>query len=167
MSRYTFAGFNMPQLSIMAGGMMSTLGIAFFVTTGYVTALFPLLFGVLIAGAGGASLAKPSLNALSMHLAFLVSSISVLLGMITALTGSWVTTTSLIEQLMMSAIGAGHVAAGYGAYLYGKPTAEDDVQTCGKSNAEELETEPLSISDILGTPEERITPASVFAMVSD
>ena len=167
MSRYTFAGFNMPQLSIMAGGMMSTLGIAFFVTTGYVTALFPLLFGVLIAGAGGASLAKPSLNALSMHLAFLVSSISVLLGMITALTGSWVTTTSLIEQLMMSVIGAGHVAAGYGAYLYGKPTAEDDVQTCGKSNAEELETEPLSISDMLGTPEERITPASVFAMVSD
>ncbi len=167
MSRYTFAGFNMPQLSIMAGGMMSTLGIAFFVTTGYVTALFPLLFGVLIAGAGGASLAKPSLNALWMHLAFLVSSISVLLGMITALTGSWVTTTSLIEQLMMSVIGAGHVAAGYGAYLYGKPTAEDDVQTCGKSNAEELETEPLSISDILGTPEERITPASVFAMVSD
>ncbi len=167
MSRYTFAGFNMPQLSIMAGGMMSTLGIAFFATTGYVTALFPLLFGVLIAGAGGASLAKPSLNALWMHLAFLVSSISVLLGMITALTGSWVTTTSLIEQLMMSVIGAGHVAAGYGAYLYGKPTAEDDVQTCGKSNAEELETEPLSISDILGTPEERITPASVFAMVSD
>ena len=167
MSRYTFAGFNMPQLSIMAGGMMSTLGIAFFVTTGYVTALFPLLFGVLIAGAGGASLAKPSLNALWMHLAFLVSSISVLLGMITALTGSWVTTTSLIEQLMMSVIGAGHVAAGYGAYLYGKPTTEGDVQTCGKSNAEELETEPLSISDILGTPEERITPASVFAMVSD
>ncbi|MEC8384081.1 MAG: hypothetical protein VXZ89_01600 [Candidatus Thermoplasmatota archaeon] len=144
---------------------MSTLGIAFFVTTGYVTALFPLLFGVLIAGAGGASLAKPSLNALSMHLAFLVSSISVLLGMITALTGSWVTTTSLIEQLMMSVIGAGHVAAGYGAYLHGKPTTEDDVQTCGKSNAEELD--PLSISDILGTPEERITPASVFAMVSD
>ena len=157
----------MPQLSIMAGAMMSTLGIAFFATTGYVTALFPLLFGVLIAGAGGASLAKPSLNALSMHLAFLVSSISVLLGMITALTGSWVTTTSLIEQLMMSAIGAGHVAAGYGAYLYGKPAIEDDVQTCGKSNAEELETDPLSISDILGTPEERITPASVFAMVSD
>ena len=167
MSRYTFAGFNMPQLSIMAGGMMSTLGIAFFVTTGYVTALFPLLFGVLIAGAGGASLAKPSLNALSMHLAFLVSSISVLLGMITALTGSWVTTTSLIEQLMMSAIGAGHVAAGYGAYLYGKPITEDDVQTCGKSNAEEQEADSLSISDILGTPEERITPASVFAMVSD
>ena len=147
--------------------MMSTLGIAFFATTGYVTALFPLLFGVLIAGAGGASLAKPSLNALSMHLAFLVSSISVLLGMITALTGSWVTTTSLIEQLMMSVIGAGHVAAGYGAYLHGKPTTEDDVQICGKSNAEEQEADSLSISDILGTPEERITPASVFAMVSD
>ena len=165
MSRYTVAGFNMPQLSIMIGAMMSTLGIAFFASTGYVTALFPLLFGVLIAGAGGASIAKPSLNALSMHIAFLVSSISVLLGLITALTGSWVTTTSLIEQLMMSAIGGGHVVAGYGAYLYGKPTTGDEVQTCGKSDTEEIESR--SISEILGTPEERITPATVFAMVSD
>ena len=167
MSRYAIAGFNMPQLSIMAGGMMGTLGIAFFAATDYVTALFPLLFGVILAGSGGISIVRPSLNAATMHIAFMVSSISVLLGLGTALTGSWVTTTSLIEQVMMAAIGAGHVTAGYGAYLHGKPTSEGDVQTCGISDMDDSPAEIRTISDILGTPEERITPAAVFAIVTD
>ena len=72
MSRYAIAGFNMPQLSIMAGGMMGTLGIAFFAATDYVTALFPLLFGVILAGSGGISIVRPSLNAATMHIAFMV-----------------------------------------------------------------------------------------------
>lgn len=167
MSRYAIAGFNMPQLSIMAGGMLATLGIAFFAATDYVTALFPLLFGAFIAGAGGVSIARPSMNAASMHFAFLMSSISVLLGLGTALTGSWVTTTSLIEQVMMSVIGAGHIAAGYGAYLYGKPSSDSEVQTCGTSPVVNTNPEPTRISDIIGTPEERITPAAVFAIVTD
>ena len=70
MSRYTIADFNMPQLSVLAGGMMGTLGIGFFAATGYVTALFPLLFGVIIAGDGGLSIGRPSLNAVSMHVEF-------------------------------------------------------------------------------------------------
>lgn len=167
MARYTIAGFNMPQLSIMTGGMLGTLGIAFFVTTEYVTALFPLLFGVLIAGAGGVSIARPSVNAVSMHFAFLISSISVVLGLSTALTGSWVTTTSLIEQVMMSVIGVGHISAGYGAYLYGRPSSESEVQTCGTSAVTDKKPEPVRISDIIGSPEERITPAAVFALVTD
>ncbi|MEC7531972.1 MAG: hypothetical protein VX557_00710 [Candidatus Thermoplasmatota archaeon] len=167
MSRYTIAGFNMPQLSIMTGGMLGTLGIAFFAATDYVTALFPLLFGVFIAGAGGISIARPSTNAVSMHFAFLMSSISVLLGLGTALTGSWVTTTSLIEQVMMSVIGAGHISAGYGAYLYGRPSSESEGQTCGTSASLDSNPEPVKISDIIGTPEERITPAAAFALVTD
>ena len=102
-----------------------------------------------------------------MHFAFLMSSISVLLGLGTALTGSWVTTTSLIEQAMMSVIGAGHIAAGYGAYLYGKPRSDNEVQTCGTSPVIDTNPEPTRISDIIGTPEERITPAAVFALVTD
>ena len=167
MTRYTFAGFTMPQLSIMTGWMRSTLGIAFFAVTQYLTALFPLLFGVLIAGAGAVSIAKPSLNATSMHLAILLSTISVLLCLGTAMTGSWVTTTSLIEQLMMAAISAGHITAGYGAYLHGKPVSEGDVQTCGTSLAEDAGLEAVTISDILGSPDERIVPGAVMAVAAD
>ena len=89
------------------------------------------------------------------------------LGLGTALTGSWVTTTSLIEQVMMSVIGAGHISAGYGAYLYGRPSSESEVQTCGTSALTDINPEPVRISDIIGTPEERITPAAVFALVTD
>ena len=165
MARYTIAGFNMPQLSILAGGMMSILGISFFVGTNYLTALFPLLFGILMAGAGAISIARPSQNALAMHIAFFVSSISVILGVATAVAGSWVTITSLIEQLMMSTIGAGHVFAGYSAYRFGKPNSKTDSQTCGKSEVVLSEKGNLSISDILGTPEERINPTGVFTMI--
>ena len=48
MTRYTIAGFNMPQLSNLTGGMMASLGVGFFAATGYITALFPLLFGAIL-----------------------------------------------------------------------------------------------------------------------
>ena len=167
MTRYTIAGFNMPQLSILTGGMMGSLGVGFFVATGYITALFPLLFGAVLVGSGGLSIARPSTNALTMHIAFLVSSVSVILGLTTALTGSWVTTTSLIEQILMSAIGASHMIAGYGAYTFGKPSTEDDAQTCGKSDTEISETTVRSVIRGIGTPDERIVPAASFMIVTD
>ena len=167
MTRYTIAGFNMPQLSILTGGMMGSLGVGFFAATGYITALFPLLFGAVLVGSGGLSIARPSTNALTMHIAFFVSSISVILGLTTALTGSWVTTTSLIEQVLMSAIGASHMIAGYGAYTFGNPSSEGDAQTCGKSDTEISETTVRSVIRGIGTPDERIVPAASFMIVTD
>ena len=167
MTRYTIAGFNMPQLSILTGGMMGSLGVGFFAATGYITALFPLLFGAVLVGSGGLSIARPSTNALTMHIAFFVSSISVILGLTTALTGSWVTTTSLIEQVLMSAIGASHMIAGYGAYTFGNPSSEGDAQTCGKSDTEISDTTVRSVIRGIGTPDERIVPAASFMIVTD
>ena len=167
MTRYTIAGFNMPQLSILTGGMMGSLGVGFFVATGYITALIPLLFGAVLVGSGGLSIAKPSTNALTMHIAFFVSSVSVILGLTTALTGSWVTTTSLIEQVLMSAIGASHVIAGYGAYTFGKPSTEGDAQVCGKSDVEISDTSVRSVIRGMGSPDERIVPAASFMIVTD
>ena len=157
----------MPQLSILTGGMMGSLGVGFFAATGYITALFPLLFGVILVGSGGLSIAKPSTNALTMHIAFFVSTVSVILGLTTALTGSWVTTTSLIEQIMMSAIGASHMIAGYGAYTFGKPSTEDAAQTCGKSDSEISNTTVRSVIKGIGSPDERIVPAAAFMIVTD
>ena len=73
----------------------------------------------------------------------------------------------LIEQLMMAAISAGHITAGYGAYLHGKPVSEGDVQTCGTSLAEDAGLEAVTISDILGSPDERIVPGAVMAVAAD
>ena len=167
MTRYTIAGFNMPQLSVLAGGMMGSLGVGFFAATGYITALFPLLFGVILVGSGGLSIARPAVNALAMHIAFFVSSISVILGLATAVTGSWVTTTSLIEQVLMSVIGASHVIAGYGAYTYGRPSAKSASQVCGKSDAEISDASVISVIKGIGSPDERIIPAASFMLVTD
>ena len=167
MTRYTIAGFNMPQLSILAGSMMGSLGVGFFAATGYITALFPLLFGVILVGSGGLSIARPTMNALTMHIAFFVSFVSVILGLTTAITGSWVTTTSLIEQVLMSTIGASHVIAGYGAYTYGRPSTESASQVCGKSDAEIADASVLSVIKGMGTPDERIIPAASFMIVTD
>lgn len=146
---------------------MSSLGVGFFVATEYITALFPLLFGVILVGSGGLSIARPSTNALTMHIAFMVSAISVILGLTTALTGSWVTTTSLIEQVLMSAIGACHVVAGYGAYVYGKPSTENESQACGTSDSETSDASIRSVIRGIGTPDERIVPAASFMLVTD
>ena len=146
---------------------MGTLGIGFFAATGYITALIPLLFGFIIAGAGGLSIWRPSLNAMSMHIAFFVSTVSALLGLITALTGSWVTTTSLIEQILMSAIGGGHVVAGYGAYSFGQASTDSADLACGKSDVETSGSPARSAIKSISYPDERILPAASFMIVTD
>ena len=167
MTRYTIAGFNMPQLSVLAGGMMGSLGVGFFAATGYITALFPLLFGAILVGSGGLSIARPTMNALTMHIAFFVSFVSVILGLATALTGSWVTTTSLIEQVLMSAIGGGHVVAGYGAYTFGQASTDSADQACGKSDVEISRSPASSVIKSISYPDERILPAASFMIVTD
>ena len=84
---------------------------------------------------------KPNLNALSMHIAVLASVISTALGIMTALLGNWTTTTSLIEQLLMSSITGTHLYICIASYYYGKAKFPGDVQVCGIN--EQLTTERI------------------------
>ena len=131
MARYTTYGLNIPQLTILAGLLMSLLGLGFFIHTDFLTALFPTLFGLLLITAGIVSIVRPDLNALSMHLAVFTSLFSAILGLATALFGTWTTTTSLIEQLIMSSIATAHLSACLASFNYGKSRFPGDTQTCG------------------------------------
>lgn len=131
MRRYAIYGLTIPQLTIITGFIMSFLGVGFFVYTDYLTALFPTLFGVIFILTGGLSTIKPNLNALSMHIAVLASVVSTALGIITAMLGNWTTTTSLIEQLLMSSITGIHLYTCIASYYYGKAKFPGDIQVCG------------------------------------
>ena len=131
MQRYNISGLTIPQLTVLTGAMMVFLGLVFFVHTDYLTALFPTLFGGLLLFAVVVSVRRPELNALSMHIAVVASLVSTTLGLTSALFGTWTTTTSLVEQLLMSAITGAHLYACIAAYYYGKAKFPDDSQTCG------------------------------------
>ena len=131
MQRYTISGLTIPQVTILAGALMATLGLSFYVFTDYLTALFPTLFGTILMIAGAVSVSRPGLKALSMHLAVLTSLISAILGFTSALFGTWTTTTSLIEQMLMSAIASAHVSVCAASYYHGKAKFPGDAQTCG------------------------------------
>ena len=131
MQRYTISGFTIPQVTILAGALMAALGLSFYGFTDYLTALFPTLFGIILIIAGAISVSRPELNALAMHLAVLASLISAIRGFTTALFGTWTTTTSLIEQMLMSAIASAHLYACVASYYYGKAKFPGDAQTCG------------------------------------
>ena len=110
---------------------MVTLGLSFYGFTDYLTALFPALFGIILMIAGAVSISKPELNALSMHFAVLASFISATLGFTSALFGTWTTATSLVEQMLMSAIASAHLYSCLASYYYGKAKFPGDAQTCG------------------------------------
>ena len=131
MQRYTVSGLTIPQLTILTGFIMSLLGIGFFLHTEYLTALFPTLFGAIFMATGILSSIKPNLNALSMHIAVLASLVSTALGIMTALFGTWTTTTSLMEQLLMSSISWTHLCACVTSYFYGNAKFPGDIQACG------------------------------------
>ena len=152
MQRYTISGFTIPQVTILAGALMVTLGLSFYGFTDYLTALFPTLFGIILMIAGAVSVARPELNALSMHFAVLASLVSATLGLTTALFGTWTTTTSLIEQMLMSAIASAHLYACVASYYYGKAKASGDAQTCGVND--------LAVASKVRNP----GPASVVAI---
>lgn len=136
MQRYTISGFTIPQVTILAGALMATLGLSFYGFTDYLTALFPTLFGIVLIVAGAVSVSRPELNALAMHSAVLASLVSAVLGFTTALFGTWTTTTSLIEQVLMSAIASAHLCACVASYYFGKAKFPGDAQTCGVSERE-------------------------------
>ena len=131
MQRYTISGFTIPQVTILAGVLMATLGLGFYGFTDYLTALFPTLFGIILMIAGAVSVSRPELNALAMHFAVLASLVSAVLGFATALFGTWTTTTSLLEQMLMSAIASAHLYACVASYYFGKAKVPGDTQTCG------------------------------------
>ena len=130
MQRYTISGFTIPQVTILAGVLMATLGLGFYGFTDYLTALFPTLFGIILMMAGAVSVSRPELNALAMHFAVLASLVAAILGFATALFGTWTTTTSLIEQMLMSAIATTHLYACVASYYFGKAKFPGDTQTC-------------------------------------
>ena len=136
MQRYTISGFTIPQVTILAGVLMATLGLGFYGFTDYLTALFPTLFGIILMIAGAVSVSRPELNALAMHFAVLASLVSAVLGFATALFGTWTTTTSLIEQMLMSAIASAHQSACVASYYFGKAKFPGDTQTCGVNELE-------------------------------
>jgi len=136
MQRYTISGFTIPQVTILAGVLMATLGLGFYGFTDYLTALFPTLFGIILMMAGAVSVSRPELNALAMHFAVLASLVSAVLGFATALFGTWTTTTSLIEQMLMSAIASAHLYACVASYYFGRAEFPGDTQTCGVNELE-------------------------------
>ena len=136
MQRYTISGFTIPQVTILAGVLMATLGLGFYGFTDYLTALFPTLFGIILMMAGAVSISRPELNALAMHFAVLASLVAAILGFATALFWTWTTTTSLIEQMLMSAIAITHLYACVASYYFGKAKFPGDTQTCGVNELE-------------------------------
>ena len=155
MQRYTISGFTIPQVTILAGVLMATLGLGFYGFTDYLTALFPTLFGIILMMAGAVSVSRPELNALAMHFAVLASLVAAILGFATALFGTWTTTTSLIEQMLMSAIATTHLYACVASYYFGKAKFPGDTQTCG--------VDELEVANKVRTP----GPASVVAISLD
>ena len=155
MQRYTISGFTIPQVTILAGVLMATLGLGFYGFTDYLTALFPTLFGIILMMAGAVSVSRPELNALAMHFAVLASLVSAVLGFATALFGTWTTTTSLIEQMLMSAIASAHLSACVASYYFGKAKFPGDTQTCG--------VDELEVANKVRNP----GPASVVAISLD
>ena len=136
MQRYTISGFTIPQVTILAGVLMATLGLGFYGFTDYLTALFPTLFGIILMIAGAVSVSRPELNALAMHFAVLASLVSAVLGFATALFGTWPPTTALIAQMLMSAIASAHLSACVASYYFGKAKFPGDTQTWGVNELE-------------------------------
>ena len=63
----------MPQMTAAIGYLLVALGSVFWIFTGYVTALFPALFGGLMVFSSLGSRMRPEKNALFMHVAVPVS----------------------------------------------------------------------------------------------
>ena len=155
MSRYKAFNLTIPQITLLAGLKMSMLGIIFFGLTDYITALFPVLFGVILVSSANLSIRKPEKNALAMHIAVLTSVLCSMLGISSALFGTWTTVTSLIEQLLMSGIALFHLTLCVDSFYYGRSKSSGNPQVCG------INTELTD--DNVNSP----VPASVVALTFD
>ena len=140
MTRYNFLGLTMPQMTAAIGFLMITLGVVFWITTGFVTALFPSLFGLFMLLSSVGSSMRPEKNALYMHIAVLCSLSALILGSATMLTDpEWSSSAAFIEQTVMAILGGTHFAASIASFRYGTPVSQQTDRRCG------FETNPWAI----------------------
>ena len=132
MIRYNFLGLTIPQLSAAIGFLMITLGSVFWIITGYVTALFPSLFGILLLLSSIGSSMRPEKNALYMHIAVLCSLSALILGSTTMLMNpEWSSSAAFIEQTVMTVLGGTHFAASIASFRHGAPDNQQTERRCG------------------------------------
>lgn len=132
MTRYNFLGLTIPQLSAAIGFLMITLGSVFWIITGYVTALFPSLFGILLLLSSIGSSMRPEKNALYMHIAVLCSLSALILGSTTMLMNpEWSSSAAFIEQTVMTVLGGTHFAASIASFRHGTPDIQQTERRCG------------------------------------
>ena len=132
MNRYSFLGLTIPQLTAAIGFLMITLGAVFWILTGFVTALFPSLFGILMLISSIGSKMRPEKNALYMHIAVLCSLSALILGSATTLMNpDWSSSVAFIEQTVMAILGGTHFAASVASFRYGAPESQQTVRRCG------------------------------------
>ena len=132
MNRYKFLGLNMPQLTAAIGSLMFALGVVFWITTGFVTALFPSLFGILMLLSSVGSSMKPEKNALYMHISVLCSLFALILGSVTMLMNpEWSSSAAFIEQTVMAILGGTHLAASIASFRFGSSDSQQAERRCG------------------------------------
>ena len=88
--------------------IMLALGAAFFIATQFVTALFPVLFGAFLLGMQKLA-SNQNRETQAITLAAACSFAAVMLGITSAILGTWTTFTSLVEQIAMAIIAALHL----------------------------------------------------------
>ena len=88
--------------------IMLALGAAFFIATQFVTALFPVLFGAFLLGMQKLA-SNQNRETQAITLAAACSFAAVMLGITSAVLGTWTTFTSLVEQIAMAIIAALHL----------------------------------------------------------
>lgn len=94
--------------TITTGYIMFALGAAFFIATQFVTALFPVLFGAFLLGMQKLA-SNPNRETQAITLAAACSFAAVMLGITSAILGTWTTFTSLVEQIAMAIIASLHL----------------------------------------------------------
>lgn len=113
--------------TILTGYIMFALGVAFFVATQFITALFPVLFGAFLFGMNKLA-SNPSRETQAITLAAACSFAAVMLGITSAVLGTWTTFTSLVEQIAMAIIAAAHLRICVG-YLANQANVDSSTQT--------------------------------------
>ena len=135
MTRFTFLGLNMPQMTAAIGYLLVALGSVFWIFTGYITALFPALFGGLMVFSSLGSRMRPEKNALFMHIAVLVSLTATILGVVTvAIDPQWSTSAAAVEQLLMTVLSGCHLGVSIASFTYGTPEDAEADRRCGHDN---------------------------------
>ena len=94
--------------TITTAYIMLALGAAFFIATQFVTALFPVLFGAFLLGMQKLA-SNQNRETQAITLAAACSFAAIMLGITSAILGTWTTFTSLAEQIAMAIIAALHL----------------------------------------------------------